>query len=828
MIRFQKKCRDPYGWRERAFALLLCLAVFTAFFPISASATDIQEKRFQDIVQFVSITLHKNAEGKPGEVIRDNALLGKDSKMVLQYTYNMTPENIQDTEADVNYYLEISAHLVLPDLGADGKDLTIDLKEEGKDPIPFAKLFADGQKAWIRFLPDSKGKGTVLSEVLSEFGDELRGAYFYLECGRAAEPPENEPPAGQACNRYVMNFENGEKLIFGYEEDEPVWSKADIKKTNQGVQNKKITWTIAYTPWQNPKAEDGVSLHTPFELRDTIDGTKHRFVEGSVMVDGTPMTVVTSRNDLQQEDAYILVETAEDASQTLSFGGTRFAAGQATNQNKAKPLMITYETEIADELLLPGSSSAPMIQNQARLYAQNGDNFQPLNIAGSSTASVPKPTWLKKEGTTTRHSDGTGSETDWKVTFFPNGFDFQEEHHLTLHDVLPKGSTLEQTSVTVGAGQSVQLDVQGQEFTVSGITASGSLPVTITYKTTVQEETYENGDDLGKNQAWFTFAYDEKDDYQTPKAETPVGSGSGGDNQTSSTATLVKKSHGYIASDRSISWTAVVNPCKADFKKGTFVDDLKFNSKACSLGHSGGMELQDGVNGVAVKIDGANAGNTGLVTLKYEDNKLIAEVGEIGRSTVTLNYTTKISDPCVFAANTKKVPFRNVIASDNMRIGTSDTDRSAQASATADVSASVLKKKAPVYDYADKGMAWTVEVNESGLPMDQVELTDVLPEGLHYRQGSLKIDGVVSPAAVHVTENQEMRQEMKIALGKVGQKTTLTFVTEADPDIFNNDSGSVEVTNKIGMTGTADGIAFQEVSDTVSKSFTNHGLVKSS
>ena len=69
---------------------------------------------------------------------------------------------------------------------------------------------------------------------------------------------------------------------------------------------------------------------------------------------------------------------------------------------------------------------------------------------------------------------------------------------------------------------------------------------------------------------------------------------------------------------------------------------------------------------------------------------------------------------------------------------------------------------------------------------------------------------------------------LAVNLGEVNGKTTVAFDTEVDPEIFNNDSGSVTVSNTISMTGRADGIEFEEVSHTVAKSFTNHGLVKSS
>ena len=80
-----------------------------------------------------------------------------------------------------------------------------------------------------------------------------------------------------------MKFENNEQITFGYAENEPVTAKAQINKDGK-LQDKTITWTINYTPWQNPAASDPVTLETPFELRDTIDTGLHSYVE-KIIVD---------------------------------------------------------------------------------------------------------------------------------------------------------------------------------------------------------------------------------------------------------------------------------------------------------------------------------------------------------------------------------------------------------------------------------------------------------------------------------------------------------------------------------------------------------------
>ncbi len=90
-------------------------------------------------------------------------------------------------------------------------------------------------------------------------------------------------------NLYAMKFENNTQLKFGYAENEPVSAKAQINKGGS-LTDKTITWTINYTPWQNPTEGDGVTLDTPFELRDTIDTSLHSYVNNSITIDGQTVT----------------------------------------------------------------------------------------------------------------------------------------------------------------------------------------------------------------------------------------------------------------------------------------------------------------------------------------------------------------------------------------------------------------------------------------------------------------------------------------------------------------------------------------------------------
>lgn len=817
--RHLKHSGTPKHHETHFLALLLCLSMLAGTLPVlSASAGE--EKKLSTIVRFQSITLHyAGADGQPEkEAIQNNALIAKNRQLALRYTYEISGEQCEAIQADTCYYLQVSPHLVLPEL-LNGSALTIET-EDG--PVEFGKIYADGSQAWVIFHTDPDN-GTIIKK----YGG-ISDAYFYLDCRRADNPPENEPPLEDHRNLYAMKFEDGEQLAFGYAENEPVSAAAQIDK-NGSLTDKTITWKIFYTPWQNPSLGDPVTLDTSFELRDTLDTSLHDYVKGSAAIGGAPIPEYASRNEIPaNSEAYIIVEPSKNTT-SLIFGGTKLNAGQATAGSPAKPLTITYETSLTDKLLLPGSGDSE-ITNAAELFAGKDGAFNSLSIHSQAAVPIPRPTWLEKKGTTTRHTDGSGSTTDWTVTFYPNGFSFTDSDALTLHDRLPDGSTLIKDSVKVSGANTTVTVTENTEgngantFTVGPIAANGA-PVVITYQTQVPEDMYDNGISLGNNTAWFTFQKNGTD-YETSEITAPVGSGDG--SGTPGTSALVKANAGYDPATRSIAWTVTINPHKADLKGGTFTDDLSAAGGVCRTGgHTGGLELENGVNGIDIKINGLPPADTekNLLKFTYSRQVLTIDVGEIGRKTVTLRYTTRVCDPCIFANNTAKTPFKNTISTRNMQIGSaSTTEHSASADSTADVSVSVLTKKPPVYDYKTGIMKWTVEVDAAGLPMTEVVLTDMLPAGLSYKEKSLSTDPVITGAAAD-TEGRELT----IYLGTITEKTTVTFDTQVDPAALGFDGGQpVIVENTVHMNGNADGIRFAEVSHRVQQNFSNHGLVKSS
>lgn len=330
-MRIQKKPKSQTSAGGRLAALLLCLSMLTGLLPGPAKAAD--QGNLSDVVTFDNITLHYAADdGLPGEAVPDMTLLDKNAQLVLRYEYTVDEERSKKIQAGTKYLLDVSSHLTLPaNLNADlyiteriaqGDGTWTELEKK------FGTLCADGVDAWVIFLANEAGNGTVLSD----YGG-IENAYFYLDCGRAGDVPGDAAEEEKSSNLYAIKVEQRDILRFGYAENKPVVAKAEIGKRGSPA-DKTITWTITYTPWRNPAGSDftqyQVDLNTPFELRDTIDTSLHGYVGDSLKIDGAAVPSYDSREDIPAgAETYLLAE--EDGGKTtLTIGGTKFNAVEST------------------------------------------------------------------------------------------------------------------------------------------------------------------------------------------------------------------------------------------------------------------------------------------------------------------------------------------------------------------------------------------------------------------------------------------------------------------------------------------------------------------
>lgn len=134
----------------RVAAFLLCLSMAAGLFPGLAWAAD-DKYLFDNIARLESAALYDDA----GVQIQDSALIEQGKRLELRYAYTIEDTQCTDILPNVEYYLRISPHLQLPTIVAEGILLPMKVETDtgAIEQVPFGVLHADGQRAWVTFLP---------------------------------------------------------------------------------------------------------------------------------------------------------------------------------------------------------------------------------------------------------------------------------------------------------------------------------------------------------------------------------------------------------------------------------------------------------------------------------------------------------------------------------------------------------------------------------------------------------------------------------------------------------------------------------------------------
>ena len=825
--------------KTRLGSLLLCGVLLCSLLPLSAFAAD--GGKLEDIAEITQVDLYEGTTpDAKKKVTGENYLIKNASQMLLYYGFDIINDQAA-IKADTPYAVPIPKGLKITGTGIED----LELKYEDGTTSPFATL------NW-----DTSGASLTFAQKFIDSSDhEVTGTHFYFGCEFIKA--EASPVTG-VNNRYKIELTSTSTVTVGLDADEIREQAAKLEKTvtQDSVNPNLLNWTITYTPYKNTEK-------TGFEIRDTLgEGMSPAFLDDDGNVASGKVTV--ERDGAEISGAAIAYDSA---TRTLTISDM----GE-DNTNWDKPITITYQTNIDTALSLPtpnskaATSQGGKLTNRAVLWGMEsaGGELKSLDIKGTATYTLDKTTYLSKK---VEKVGDDGRLLRWTVTVDRGAI--LAGTTITLTDKLP--DSLELVTADSAPAKQPTLNGNPQSLTVDATTKSFSLMLNdssfvsgkaiLVYDTKVKEAFYETGGNLGTNTAELDFTIDSKKYY--PTVTVGVGKGAG-----VSTAPLTKvnqgfdgKKEGYLRSARSSQWTVTINPNKAELSNATLTDDfgsIGQDIPCQGTGHTSGSSLNwEEITGywggdIRVKFDGKYSGEvtiqeadwtgntcsivvgvsggveigtgTSLLTLTENNGKLEFKVGDVGNTSIAITYVTKLNDPCAFAGNiTQHKRVANTVTG-SMKLGSQELS-GLKPNATADVSSPILKKETPIYDYASGQIQWKVTVNESGMPLGDVVLTDTLAAGLTYVDGSLQVNGAAPATSVTAAQTGQL---LTINLGVISAKTTVTFRTSIDPDTLGfGKATKVSLSNSMEMRGKAFGADFDSVSSDVNQTISNHGLNKS-
>lgn len=366
-----------------------------------------------------------------------------------------------------------------------------------------------------------------------------------------------------------------------------------------------------------------------------------------------------------------------------------------TSHYHAKVKFCTYYDKSIFGSTINDSTTA-LVDNTA---AFNPDDDTDKGVSNKGTVSI-KPDMLKKTGSSIA-ADGT---IEWTVTINAENLDIQGTSYL---DIVETGQELVEDSIQITpADPSVSVDEKNTNMFKVRINAGKPYTdtVTIKYKTKVTDFSQGSYKNTGKLQGGGVCVYD-----VTTNASVP------GYN-------LLKKSFmDFNKITNTFTWEIVVNEEGKTLENVTVTDTFRAGNGANKVS---GSDHEMAFVSASEALDASSDVENGNLVFKFD--KLDA------KKVITI--VTKVKDPTAFDASSWPL-FENKasMTSDMNTISIDSTAQTWQQIKKPDILAKDGKMN------GDGTITWTLQVTNPKLTVKGAEITDVLPAGQEYVDGSMRL-----------------------------------------------------------------------------------------
>ncbi|MBU3193017.1 SpaA isopeptide-forming pilin-related protein, partial [Clostridium algidicarnis] len=230
----------------------------------------------------------------------------------------------------------------------------------------------------------------------------------------------------------------------------------------------------------------------------------------------------------------------------------------------------------------------------------------------------------------------------------------------------------------------------------------------------------------------------------------------------------------YDASKNEITWKVIVNPEGVKVNEAEIVDNI-----------SKGQEFIPG----SVTINGANA-DIANYNYDYSSNRLTYKFQGVIATEQVITFKTKVVNPKAFESEGATVYEKNKAIFNHD--GTFVESNEASVAIYTD-----FIRKHGEYDVATKRINWVIEVNNNVQRIPNAVVTDDIPSGLTFTQGSVKIDGNATNDN-YTIDGQRFTYTFPNTINESHKIEFSTDVT--DENAFNSNTGRT-YNNKATLTG---------------------------
>lgn len=411
------------------------------------------------------------------------------------------------------------------------------------------------------------------------------------------------------------------------------------------------------------------------------------------------------------------------------------------------------------------------LENDAYLYVEGF--AEPL---ASVHATVRITTdWVRKSGVA-RNAGGV-NYIDWTITINNNRRAIPAG--ASVSDTLPTYLVLDASTIrrngNLASSYGDTVATTASAFTYTFAAATSAVEV-ITFTTSVDDAYYTQ-------QAVTNFANTGTltigtNSYSQQSSGVSVG-----------TSLVAKRGAGYDAATQLLTWEIEVN------RNGRAIEDAYVTD---AIGANQSFEtafvptIRNG-SGTPVELTPASsaaAAQAGTNTYYYDSNtrRLTVGLGDIAASDRPfITFKTRSTNPAAYAGNNT-----TTYTNGNTILYGGGIQQSSVGSTSQNATSSVIAKASTAYDYHAREISWTITVNGNGMSMPGATVTDIIPAGQAYVEGSLLIDGADPAGRLTVGGNT-----LTITLGGISTTRVITFRTRVtDPSVFLTTNGDVTFTNR--------------------------------
>jgi LPXTG-motif cell wall-anchored protein/uncharacterized repeat protein (TIGR01451 family) len=547
---------------------------------------------------------------------------------------------------------------------------------------------------------------------------------------------------------------------------------------------------------------------TSIEKTGSYDASKNE-ITWNVKVNNERVTV----NNAQLIDNIPIGQEYVEGSATIDNGAdaSGFTYEKATNGNSDKTgtliykfkdtindvYNVTFKTKVTDPKVFETEGASTDIYNKAIL------NHDGTEIT-SNTAYVTVTTdYIDKSGkyVEIRNQDGTVTRRiEWTINVNNNGLTLTNPK---ITDNIPVGLKLTDGSFKVN-GQPTSGYVYNNNVLEYTFPGTIDKPQVITFSTDIiDKEAHESND-------WKVYT-----NTASISGNGINGEPSANSNEVGVPSYVIEKSGiEYDPSTHHIKWQIIVNRNMINIENAVITDNIPMGQKYVegSATIDGGADINGFTYIPANKDDKEKTG-----TLKYEFK------GPINKYYV-ITFKTEVTDNNIFSGNIANEKYYNTAT-----LTGSNLSKPSSSTGTQDVSSEVIKKNIENYDYITNELTWSIRVNKNAMKMKNVVVTDNIPIGQEYVEGSATID---KGADVKKFSYKKADDNDSVKTGtltytfpnEINETYIITFKTKiTDLTIFHS-NGDKTIKNKAELSGD---LVPPNVSSEASKTVSNAIIDKS-